>query len=279
MDEEFEPKTQTENSGGDGPRRRTRVGANTPGDGSKRVPNAALLGKVDPEFIERASCLVNWLPYDSSASPDNIDFYIIDVSGPTNLGVVKCRWFNHERPKARLLVLLDSDSAIRHSGVVKTIKFTGILLKSAPNEILEQAITHVTAGMAFCDPDLKDIYPVVDVQKLGKKSAAPPTRRSLRLEVSETIEPKADAATEAATAKIRRAWFPPTVHSTTTVVLSFALNEERRPCKLTVLKPSGENLFEKAAFDALERVQLTELPVNGSFTISFCVETKLGISL
>jgi len=37
MDENSEPKTQTENSGGDGPRGKTRIGASMPGDGSKKV--------------------------------------------------------------------------------------------------------------------------------------------------------------------------------------------------------------------------------------------------
>jgi len=243
------------------------------------VLNCATLGsKIDQAFIDYANRFVNWLPYEDGAHPyadvaQEIDLYIVDVSGTRNPpGFQYCQWLNRERPQAHLLVLLDLTSAIRYNGRLKDMQFTGLLLRTAASETIEQAIKTVAVGRYFCDPDLKDVYPKVNARKITSKPFV--SRRWVTLEPSEVSQDD----TSRASAKIRRAWFPPKLPENRPVLhsvkLSFMLAENGFVYDLAVLASSEEELFDKAGIDAVQRAQLVELPINTRFTVCFNIEIE-----
>ncbi len=279
--EELQPRKQLETGrGGIGGKRRI---ANGTGDGGNEsnLPVAAIFGKVEPHFIEVVSQYVNWADV-HNGEKKKIDIFITDLTIPhgeldsvgnglasgLTSGVAAAKRITAAIPNANLLYLINPE-VCKQLFVLRSSRYRGLLLKSSVANLVKHAIADVSKGIAFRDPGIA-LRPRMEVD-----SGQIRIERQLSVAFEENV-PDLDSTKVKLQARLRRAWFPPTVKAETLVTMRFSVDGEGMVGAIQVLKSSGSSIADEAAAKTVTRAEPFQgLPAGLMIHVQFNLLAKI----
>lgn len=122
---------------------------------SENQPVVAILGAFDSSFLFMLSKYAEVQPIDSSCGTMP-DLYVVSLTDRVLEFAEVCRRIEQSFPSARFLYITDLQTFRRYRNQIGRCPTPNCLLTTSVNQFLPKAITEVSNGLPFFDPDITD---------------------------------------------------------------------------------------------------------------------------